>query len=436
VYQRIEHPYFDGKRIVDADQRLHCIPLNTFTILPQKARTMFPTTAVGAASHPDPYPYYQQLLAGAPLVFEPQSGLWLASRAAVIEEVLANAACTVRPSGEQLPAALAGSSAGGVFAHLVRMNEGAAHAGPKRALQQALSSVNLVSAAATTRELGALLAAVHGLPEREQLTPWAFDLPTWVVADLLGFERADLPQLARWMSEFVACLSPLSNADQLASASAAARALVRSFEQLLHGCAARPDSLLSRVRHEAALAGWTERAALLANLIGLLSQTHEATAGLLSNSVLALLTRPDLQEQLRRDPGLCCALVQEVARFDPPVQNTRRFVAQATSVGGVALQPGATILLLLGAAGRDPARHDAPDQFRLDRPQRALLGFGHGRHACPGQALATTITSAALDIVLGMPRLLDPARHEWTWRASANARLPQFSRPTDPKESP
>jgi cytochrome P450 len=166
---------------------------------------MFPADPVGAATHHDPYPYYNSLLAGPALAFDPHSALWVASRAEVIHEVLGNAHCTVRPSAGQVPSAIVGSSAGAVFSHLIRMNDGAAHAAPKFALQQALAGVDAATTADATHELGALLAGVYGLPDSEDLTPWTFDLPTWVVADLLGFERAHLPQLALWMAHFVAC---------------------------------------------------------------------------------------------------------------------------------------------------------------------------------------------------------------------------------------
>jgi cytochrome P450 len=222
-------------------------------------------------------------------------------------------------------------------------------------------------------------------------------------------------------------LLALSNAGQLAAASEAASALLLRFGQLLQACGARPASLLSRIQHEAALVGWANQDAILANLIGLLSQTHEATAGLIGNSLVALLSRPQLQKQLRRDRDQIGSLVREVARFDPAVQNTRRFVAQPTSVAGISLLPGDTILLLLAAAGRDPQANAHPNEFMLARPQRQLFGFGHGRHACPGQTIAITIATAALDTILSMPTALDAQRIGWTYRASANARLPLFS---------
>jgi cytochrome P450 len=399
-------------------------PYNLF--FHQHRAPMHPLNAIAAASHPDPYPYYQHLLAGPKLHFDADLRLWIASREAVIQEVLDNPHCHVRPAGEPVPRAIAGSSAGAVFARLIRMNEGAGHAIPRRAIGQALAALDPTAIAMNTSQFATLLGDLHGLPDGAAITRWTFDLPTYVVADLLGLAHADLPLMALWMADFVRCLSPLSTTEQLADASTAAHALTERFAQLVQTSTVEATGLLADVGRQAARAGWVEQDAILANLIGLLSQTHEASAGLIGNSIVALLSQPELQARLRADPRLAAALVREVARFDPPVQNTRRFVAQATSVAGVALQPGDTILLLLAAAGRDEQAHSQPDVFLLARPERRLLGFGHGRHACPGQELAMLIATTAIRHLLARPLALDPATLGWTYRSSLNGRLPQF----------
>ncbi|MEJ7805082.1 MAG: cytochrome P450 [Telluria sp.] len=365
---------------------------------------MEPLNAIAAATHPDPYPYYRRLLAGSALVFDEGLGLWIASRAAVVAEVMANPHCQVRPVAEAVPDALAGSSAGAVFARLARMNDGAPHAQAKHAIGIALGSVDMALAGRRSVQLARTLT----FPDGAAVTRWLFDLPTFVVAHLLGFDETELPQVAQWTADFVRCLSPLSTPGQLASASIAALALRERIAQLLE--TGRPDSLARR----AAQLGWADTDALIANLVGLLSQTHEATAGLIGNCIVALLAQPAMQARLRADASLAGAFVHEVARADPPVQNTRRFVAQATSVAGVRLQPGNTVLLLLAAASHDPGAG------------QAMPGFGHGRHACPGQALAFTIATGAVQHLLSLPHPLDPQALGWTYAPSVNARLPLF----------
>ena len=333
---------------------------------------MNPMNAIAAASHPDPYPYYRRLLEGPALSFDPRLEQWVASRDKVIEVVLANPHCIVRPTSEPVPKAIAGSSAGAVFARLVRMNEGCLHADGKRAISDALAAVDMSALRTRSEQLAGLLGERNGLLRGVAITRWIFDLPTYVIADLLGFNETQLPQVARWTSDFVRCLSPLSTPDQLTSAARAARALQDCMARVL-----KVDGLAQR----ASQTNWIDQDALIANMIGLLSQTHEASAGLIGNCIVALLEQPEIQQRLRDDPQLTAAFVQEVARSDPPVQNTRRFVAQQTSVAGVSLQPG-DMMLLLAVAGRGEQCNAEAGLFLLDRKEGKLTGFGHGRHDC------------------------------------------------------
>ncbi|WP_295749103.1 cytochrome P450 [Undibacterium sp.] len=387
---------------------------------------MFPSNPVAAVCHADPYPYYRSLRVGTGLQFDAELKLWVASSAAVVRQVLEHPACVVRPADEPVPRAIAATSAGQVFGHLVRMNEGRAHSTPKLALAHALASLTPEQIAARTSYFSSLLAQQHGLPTAAGVNAWMFDLPLYVVADLLGFAEAELPQLAIWMGDFVRCLSPLSSAEQLASAGVAAQSLLARFGELLAATSTSENSLVSRIQQEAQQVGWQNQDAILANLIGLLSQTYEATAGLIANSLVALLSQNGLQQQMRDTPEQIAAMLQEVCRYDPPVQNTRRFVVQTCSIAGVELQPGDAILLVLAAASRDESDFPNADEFQLDRPAHTLLGFSHGRHLCPGQTLALGIGTAALQSLLALTTCLDPTQLQWTYRTSLNGRLPLF----------
>lgn len=388
---------------------------------------MSPKNPILAVCHSDPYPYYQSLLDSPALLFDAELKLWIASRAEVIEEIFTNPHCAVRPSAELVPKAIAASSAGEVFADLIRMNEGSKHERPKLAMQLALSSLDLSNTAERSRYFAALLAKRHALTDGAALNGWMFDLPVYVVGDLLGFPESALPQLAVWMADFVRCLSPLSSEVQLAAASNAADALLLSFGQMLVSTSVQSASLVSRILHEAKLVGWDNLNAIVANLIGLLSQTYEATAGLIGNSLVTCLTHPHLQIETGTDAGKLNSLVEEVARFDPAVQNTRRFVNQTTRIAGVEIKAGEAILLVLAAASRDPQANPAPNDFMLERTERRVFGFGHGRHQCPGQKLAYSITAAALEYLLESELNLSPDALQWTYRPSLNGRIPVFT---------
>lgn len=376
-----------------------------------------PTDAIAAVTHPDPYPWYADLRAGPPLIFDERLKLWVASRASVVHEVLASDAMRVRPPAEPVPRVIAGTPAGEVFGHLVRMNDGARHEVRKPALQRALAGLDLGDAHAAARRIAARMPGAS-------LAQTCLAFPVSAVAHLFGFPEQELPQVATWMQDFVLCLSPLSTTAQLQAASTAAVALMDRFEQL---AAARPAGHASLLRAlQAETSADTSRAAL-ANMAGLLSQTCEATAGLLGNSLVALAREPAMHARLAENPSLLHPFVEEVARHDPSIQNTRRFVERPVTVAGVDLAPGDAVLLALGAASRDPMLNPSPDSFDLTRARRQAPGFGHGAHACPGQALAGAIAAAGLESLLDAgldTRML--MKRGWDYRPSANARIPVF----------
>ncbi|MGJ7511752.1 cytochrome P450 [Variovorax sp. GT1P44] len=376
-----------------------------------------PVDAVAAVTHCNPYPWYAALRNGPALVRDERLRVWVASRADVVRDALANDALRVRPPLEPVPAAIVGTPVGEVFGRLVRMNDGAPHAAHKPILQGALAGLDLRVAHAAALE-------VAGSMSVDSLSDTCLALPVRCVAHLLGFVDDELPRISEWMRDFVACLSPLSTAAQLDEASDAASALMARFEELIAFRPGRHGTLLAAVQAQAPA---DRSRALLANLVGLLSQTCEATAGLLGNSLVALAREPALRRRLDSHWELLPALVDEVARHDPSIQNTRRFVARSTAIAETELAPGDVVLLVLGAANRDPSLNPAPATFELMRAERRTLGFGHGSHACPGQALACTVAAAGLQALLSRGIATDALLERgWGYRPSVNARIPTF----------
>ena len=309
------------------------------------------------------------------------------------------------------------------------MNDGARHDLPKLALERALGSLPLTEVAARARYLARQSVPAAG--DTRALSTWMLNTPITVVADLLGFADDAQPTVATWTREFVACLSPLSTSEQLAAASAAASLLRSRMQSLLQSTQPQSGSLLAQVRTQAEAVGWGDGTAIIANLVGLLSQTYDATSGLIGNAIVALATHPCLIDEVRVRADGWDQLVYETSRYDPPVQNTRRYIVERTCLAEVDLEPGSAVLLVLAAANRDPRANPSPQEFRLNRPNRCVFTFSRGAHACPGEALARTIAAAALAVLFealpnGWLRQL-----AWSWRPSANGRLPVFQSLTE-----
>jgi cytochrome P450 len=390
------------------------LPDESSSLRTEDTRITFPTTRLRtmdpiiAATHADPYPYYAELRAQGGLTFHHGLKLWVASSARTVCAVLASADCQVRPPQEPVPKAIASGMAGKVFGLLMRMNDGERQRCPRSAIEPALGLID-------EAQIRALVAARLLSEDADGLYKAMFRGPVCVLAALLGFTPAQGRAISELTADFIACLSPLSNDLQLAAAHAAAEQLRRYFIELL---AESNSELLTAIQQR--FEG--DEDTLIANLIGLCSQTNEATAGLIGNTLVTL----------RRQPALSAApmdaLLAEVQRFDPPVQNTRRFVVQSCEIDGVRVEAGDVILVLLASANRDPALNEHPDEFLLERPNRRSFSFGTGRHQCPGQALAMSIASATVGEILAHG--VDLNRLNWHYRPSLNGRIPMFSEAT------
>lgn len=364
---------------------------------------------IAAVTDPDPYPYYRQLAATRPFHHDAALGLWVAASADAVAEVLAHPDCRVRPMAQPVPPALAGTPAGDLFGRLVRMTDGAPHAGLKAVVMRAMAGIDLPAARIRARALAAHLPRVES-DDAHEANRWMFTLPVLCVADLLGLplERDEAghvsTRVAGFVATFAAAMSPLARPADVEAGAVAAQWLTRWA-----GEHAAPGGLLAAMVQATGEAD-IDPVTLLANAIGLMIQACEATAGLVGNTLVRLGRSEEGADDLDR-------LVADVARTDPPVQNTRRFLAADATLCGEALKAGDAVLVLLAAASHDPFAH------RPDRPWT----FGTGRHGCPGDALARLLAAVTVDSLL--QRDVDPRRllRGLRYRPSVNARIPLFT---------
>jgi cytochrome P450 len=240
---------------------------------------------------------------------------------------------------------------------------------------------------------------VHDLHDLDDLEPvdlvdrLAYPLPLRVVGHLLGLPEADLPRFRELVRRAVRVLDPVFDAQALLDADNAVRELHGYFVDLLRDLERRPgDNLLSHLvgvrKMEGTEGGLTyEDIAVLA--IFTFSAGFETTAGMLAMGILALLRDPNALAQLRADATLVPAAVDEFLRFDSPIQFTARSALAECSYRGVDYIPGDGIVLMTGAANRDPTRFPDPDRLRFDRGgDGSRIIFGAGVHYCLGAALA------------------------------------------------
>lgn len=233
------------------------------------------------------------------------------------------------------------------------------------------------------------------------MAAFAYPLPVGVICALLGVPAADRPLFRRWATDLTGVLEPEITADELAVADRGAAELRAYFTELVAARRRAPADDLTTALVQAHDGG--DRLSgdeLLANLIVLLVAGFETTTNLLGNGLVALLEHPRAAAALAEHPEFAPGYVDELLRYDSPVQLTSRTSTAPSRYGDVDLPPESWVIVMLGAANRDPRRYPDPARFDPWRPQVHPLSFGAGPHYCLGAALARLEAQVAFPLLL------------------------------------
>ena len=365
----------------------------------------------------EPYPLYNRLRAAGPVGRIGDSEFYaVTSWAAVVEaitrvdEFSSNLTATMvyQPDGTITPFTMAPL---GDPSHVLAVADDPAHAVHRKLLLPHLAA----------KKVRALEGFVSDTAERlwddglrdgsiEWMAAVANRLPMIVVARLIGVPEADVDKLVEWGYAGTQLLEGLVSADQLSTAAASVMELGGYITDHFARAAANPrDNLLGDLA-AACAAGELDDVVALGMMITLFAAGGESTASLLGSAVWILGTRPDIQQQVRENPELLGAFIDETLRYEPPFRGHYRHVAVDTTLCGTELRAGSRLLLLWGAANRDPDHFQAPDEFRLDRADgKGHITFGKGAHFCVGAALARLEATVVLRRLLERTTAIDAA---------------------------
>ncbi|WP_326644503.1 cytochrome P450 [Nonomuraea fuscirosea] len=253
-----------------------------------------------------------------------------------------------------------------------------------------------------------LLAALPEEEEADLIEGFAFPLPITVISEMLGVPGSDRDRLRTWSRDLITT----SSAPELRRRREAGAAALTGYlsglvaERRKHmdmelASEAQPD-LISALILAADRQGELDEAELLGMLMLLLVAGHETTVNLIGNGTLALLRAPEVLGALVADPGLVPAAVEELLRYDGPVERaTLRTAVEDVDVDGVTVPAGSLVVVALACADRDPARFDRPDELDLGRRDNQHLAFGYGPHFCLGAPLARLEGTIAFTSLLG-----------------------------------
>jgi len=357
----------------------------------------------------DPYPGYARLRESAP-VWEPTPGLLVLSRHADCVRVLRD----LRFGHLDDIAVLRGSRTGGPGAEVeadgvpVRsflVLNPPDHTRLRRLVVRSFTPRRVEGLAPRIEVLtGELLERSKGRRPFDVIAGLASPLPVVVISELFGVPEKDRPRLVAWSRALARGLDPaflVTTEERQAQLSARDELAAYLVEEIDRRRRSPGDDLISDLVSMHDRGEPLSEAELVATCILLLVAGHETTTSLIGNAVHALAQYPDQLDVLSRDPSLLPAVVEEVLRFDSPVQLTGRVALEDAEAGGVPTPRGTFLVLLIAAANRDPLAFDQPDRFDVCREPSSHLAFGHGIHFCLGAPLARLEAQIALRALAG-----------------------------------
>jgi pimeloyl-[acyl-carrier protein] synthase len=254
-----------------------------------------------------------------------------------------------------------------------------------------------------------LLEKVEAKGSFEAISDLSYPLPVAVICEMLGVPKEDQPIFGTWSEELAKALDPsIGQPDEVIQRRAKAVEDSRVyFRQLTAERRKNPGSdLISALLAAEEEGDKLSEGELLSTCTLLLIAGHETTVNLIGNGILQLLRHPDELARFRENPDLAPGVVEEVLRFDPPVQFDGRICLERAEVAGVTIEPGEFVMQLIGAANRDPAVFEDPSRFDITRNATNHIAFGYGIHFCLGAPLARLEGQIALrSVVQRFPNL-------------------------------
>ncbi len=370
----------------------------------------------------DPYPAYRALREAGPLHWSNEffGGAWMLTRHADVESVLRDPRFSAQRTGGWVTRAAAerGELAAfqKFFSRAFLFLDPPEHTRLRGLMLASFRPDAMLKLRSfieeTVDELLDAVDAVENQGEFDFMDALARPLPVRVISRVMGLDGSNQTALTRWSNDlavFIGSHDP--SAEQARRAQYSLLAMVRYLEEVIAAKRLAPgDDMISQLIEAERDGSIRDHAELLAQCAMMLFAGHETTRNLLGNGMLALLRHPDQWKRLQGAPELLPSAVREMLRYDSPVQYTGRRVTTDLELHGKTLRRGDLVITLIGAANRDPARHDNAEQFDIGRKDPGALAFGSGIHVCIGAAL----TRLEAEVVFG--KLLERASH---WQLAA-----------------
>jgi pimeloyl-[acyl-carrier protein] synthase len=377
----------------------------------------------------DPYSYYDELRATSPVHFEPSLGGWMLTRGSDVRDAVMHPQLSSERTQaylSELPSVDRERFAKFVNARsdMLLFCDGEKHRRLRQTVVKALRSVDPEDFRALVgREVDGLIDVILEKGQVDLVADFSIALPISVLLQLLGIPAMDRGRVLAWATDFNLAIGGVIKPDRVRQAEKAVDQVSEYLDGLLDEKAA-DRTVLDHLQGESR-AGKLSRDELHATCLMLITAGHETVSNLIGNSLIALMEHPIQMAWLHKNLGEVPNAINELVRFDAPVQLTAREAKAAVVIGGQEIRQGDRVIPMWGAANRDPAFFYEPGKLILDRPQPIRhFSFGAGRHRCVGAPLATTEASIALGHILSKAaqlRLIASPR----WKENFSFRGPQ-----------
>ena len=358
------------------------------------------------AFNADPYPTYHRLRAEDPVHRTPM-GFWILTRYDDVATVLRDARFGRKGFDELIRDRFGENS----FDQAMLFRDPPDHTRLRALVNKAFTPRVIEEMRAKIQKtVDRLLDGVRDARAMDVIADLAYPLPVSVISEMLGVPAEDRDLFRGWSADIARSLDAIvlpTEPEVVERGNAARHALSSYFRALIAERRRRPQrDLLSDLIAAEEQGDKLSEEELMATILLLFVAGHETTVNLIGNGALALLRNPNQLEALRRSPALIGGAIEELLRYDAPVQRTGRMPNTDVELGGKRIAKGDLVLSLIGAANRDPAHFAEPDRLDLARADNRHLAFGWGIHFCLGAPLARAEAQAAIGtIARRMPAL-------------------------------
>jgi cytochrome P450 len=375
----------------------------------------------------DPYPLYHRLQQEDPVHWDPFLHAWVVTDYADVVAVLNEFSANCAPTPEQLTAMGLPhmNPIAEVMLRQMLFMDPPAHTRLRALACQAFTPRRVEALRSHIQEIvNKLLEDVLSVGCMDVMKDIADPLPAIVTAELLGLPVADHRQLKAWSTDFAEILGNFQhNTDRASRMLQTLEEMVGYFRTAIKRHRHDPEDCLIDALLNTKIEGeWISDDVIIANCILLMVGGQETTPNLIGNGMLSLLRNPEELHRLRMDLSLMSSAVEEFLRYESPSQHTTRLAFQDVELGGKKIRKRQAVIVVIGAANRDPKKFLDPDRFDITRKDNRHLAFGGGAHFCFGAPLARLEAQIAFETILRRIPQLELATSSLTWRANLGLR--------------